>query len=274
MSRIAECFAALKQQKRGAFIPYLEANDPNYQTSLEILNALPEAGADLIEVGMPFSDPMADGPTVQAAAIRALQAGATMQKTLQLVSEFRNDNQHTPIILMGYTNPVEYYGYEKFCQDAEKAGVDGLIIVDMPPEEIENIKPYAIKHQIDIIYLVAPTTSPDRLKLVLKEASGFIYYVSITGITGTSTASNDSLLKAIPMIREASDLPVAIGFGLSTPEHTANAVKIADAAVVGSALLKTLTSTLDEKNQPTKDTVTKVIEHARLLAQGTHSVQK
>ncbi|MDI2112742.1 tryptophan synthase subunit alpha [Commensalibacter nepenthis] len=274
MSRIAECFAALKQQKRGAFIPYLEANDPNYQTSLEILKALPKAGADLIEVGMPFSDPMADGPTVQAAAIRALQAGATMQKTLQLVTEFRNNNQHTPIILMGYTNPVEYYGYEKFCHDAAKAGVDGLIIVDMPPEEIDNIKPYAIEHGIDIIYLVAPTTSADRLKMVLKEASGFIYYVSITGITGTSTATNDSLQKAIPMIREASSLPIAIGFGLSTPEHTANAVKIADAAVVGSALLKTLTSTLDQHNQPTKDTVTKVIEHARSLAQGTHSVLK
>lgn len=274
MSRIEKCFATLKQQKRGVFIPYLEAHDPDYQTSLQLLKAMPEAGADIIEVGMPFSDPMADGPTVQEAAIRALKSGANMKKTLQMVTEFRADNQHTPIVLMGYTNPIEYYGYEKFCHDAAKAGVDGLIIVDMPPEEIENIKPYAVQNQIDIIYLVAPTTSTDRLKMILKEASGFIYYVSITGITGTSTATNESLQKAIPMIRAISNLPVVIGFGLNTPEHTANATRIADGAVVGSALLKTLASTLNENHQATKDTVTTVIEHAKRLADGAHSVLK
>ncbi|CAI3942609.1 MULTISPECIES: tryptophan synthase subunit alpha [Commensalibacter] len=274
MSRISKCFATLKQKKCGAFIPYLEAHDPDYQTSLSLLKAMPKAGADIIEIGMPFSDPMADGSAVQKAAIRALKAGATMKKTLQMVTEFRMENQHTPLILMGYTNPIEYYGYEKFCQDAAKAGVDGLIIVDMPPEEIENIKPYAIKNQIDIIYLVAPTTSADRLTTILKEASGFIYYVSITGTTGTSTATNESLEKAIPMIKAASDLPIVIGFGLNTPEHTANAAKIADGAVVGSALLKTLESTLDSHNHATQDTVTKVIEHTKCLADGAHSVLK
>ncbi|MDI2091136.1 tryptophan synthase subunit alpha [Commensalibacter oyaizuii] len=274
MSRIAQCFATLKQQQRGAFIPYVEAGDPDYATALAILKAMPTVGADLIEIGMPFSDPMADGPTVQMAANRALKAGATMKKTLQMVSDFRTENQHTPIILMGYVNPIEHYGYERFCQDAAQAGVDGLIIVDMPPEEMDNIQTYAKQNHIDIIHLVAPTTSPERLKMILKDASGFIYYVSIAGVTGTKTATYDDLKKAIPHLRAVSNLPIAIGFGLSTPEQTANAVKIADGAVVASALLKTLASTLDENNRPTQDTVSKVINHTKLLAQGTHSVVK
>lgn len=270
MSRIASCFATLKQKKRGAFIPYVEAGDPDYQTALSILKAMPKAGADLIEIGMPFSDPMADGPTVQAAANRALKAGATMQKTLQMVKEFRQDNLTTPLILMGYVNPIEQYGYESFCHDAEQAGVDGLIIVDMPYEELDYIRPYANKHHIDLIRLVTPVTPQKRLEKILHDASGFIYYVSITGVTGTKTASQEDLQKTIPVIRSVSNLPIAIGFGISTPEQVANAVKIADAAVVASALLKTLETTLDSHHRPTQETVHKVIHHATQLAQSTN----
>ncbi|EHD13402.1 tryptophan synthase subunit alpha [Commensalibacter intestini A911] len=274
MSRIEKCFATLKQQQRGAFIPYVESGDPDYQTALDILKAMPEAGADLIEIGMPFSDPMADGPTVQAAANRALKAGANMKKTLQMVTEFRQNNQETPIILMGYVNPIECYGYERFCADASKAGADGFIIVDMPHEEMDNIKPYTKQYHIDLIHLIAPTTPLERLQHILKEATGFIYYVSIAGVTGTKTATNEALQQAIPLVRKASSLPIAIGFGLSTPEQAANAVTIADGAVVASAILKTLESTLDSDNHATEHTLSKVIEHTKRLAEGTHSVKK
>lgn len=274
MSRISERFSALKQAQKGAFIPYVEAGDPDYETAMAILKAMPDAGADLIEIGMPFSDPMADGPTVQAAANRALKAGANMKKTLQMVTEFRKQDQNTPIILMGYTNPVEHYGYERFCENAAKAGADGLILVDMPFEEMDNIKPYAQKHGIDIIHLVAPTTSPQRLKKILKDATGFVYYVSIAGITGTKTATIQALQEAIPQVRAATDLPIAIGFGLSTPEHIASALTVADAAVVASALLKTLESTLDQNQNPTSETITKVIQHTKRLAAGKQNVHK
>lgn len=269
MSRIATCFNTIKQKKRGAFIPYIESGDPDYQTALTILKAMPQAGADLIEIGIPFSDPMADGPTVQAAAIRSLNAGTTVQKTLQMVQDFRQDNQTTPILLMGYVNPIEHYGYERFCQHAEQAGVDGLIIVDMPYEELSCIQPYAEKHHLDLIRLVTPVTPKDRLKKILKNASGFIYYVSITGVTGTKTASQEDLEKTIPVIRSISDLPIAIGFGISTPEHVQNAIKHADAAVVASALLKTLESTLNQDYHPTSETVKKVIQHVSQLAENT-----
>ncbi len=269
MSRIASCFKNLKRKKRGAFIPYIESGDPDYQTALTLLKAMPIAGADLIEIGMPFSDPMADGPTVQAAASRSLKAGTTMQKTFQMVREFRQENQMTPIILMGYVNPIEHYGYETFCQDAEQAGVDGLIIVDMPYEELNCIQTYAKKHHLDLIRLVTPVTPQERLKMILKDASGFIYYISITGVTGAKTASQKNLKKTIPIIRSVSDLPIAVGFGISTPKHVRNAVKQADAAVVASALLKTLESTLDQDNHPTIDTVEKVIQHVSILAENT-----
>lgn len=270
MSRIASCFASLKTKKRGAFIPYVESGDPDYETALKILKAMPAAGADLIEIGMPFSDPMADGPTVQAAANRALKAGATMQKTLQMVREFRKENQTTPLILMGYVNPIEHYGYEQFCKDAKTAGTDGLIIVDLPYEENEVILPYLKKYELDLIQLVTPVTPIKRLEKILKDASGFIYYVSITGVTGTKTASQEDLQKNIPVIRSVSELPIAIGFGISTPEQIKNAIAVADGAVVASALLKTLESTLDQDNRPTHATFDKVMEHATLLAQSTY----
>lgn len=269
MSRIAACFKTVRQKKRGAFIPYIESGDPDYQTALNILKAMPHAGADLIEIGIPFSDPMADGPTVQAAANRSLKAGTNMHKTLQMVRDFRQDNQTTPIILMGYVNPIEHYGYERFCQDAEQAGVDGLIIVDMPHEELGCILPYAGKHHLDVIRLVTPVTPKNRLEKILKDASGFIYYVSITGVTGTKTASQKDLEKTIPIIRSVSDLPIAIGFGISTAEHVQNAIKHADAAVVASALLKTLESTLNQDYHSTDTTIEEVIQHVALLSANT-----
>lgn len=270
MNRIANCFSKLKQQNRGAFIPYVESGDPDYQTALEILKQMPSAGADLIEIGMPFSDAMADGPIVQQAANRALKAGATMKNIFRMVSEFRTENTHTPIILMGYANPIEHYGYENFCQKAAKTGVDGLIVVDIPYEEMDNIRPYAKQNQIDLIQLVTPNTPQKRLERILKEASGFIYYVSITGVTGTKTASHDELTKIIPTIRSISSLPIVVGFGIKTPEAVTNAVTVADGAVVASALLSTLASSLDKNNQATPHTVKKVIEHTSFLANAAH----
>lgn len=240
MSRIAAVFAGLRNEGRGALIPFVEAYDPDRATSLLLLKGMAENGADIIEIGMPFTDPMADGPTIQAAGRRGLLAGATLKGVLGLVSEFRQDNQHTPIVLMGYLNPILSYGITAFCQDAAKAGVDGLIIVDLPSEEADLVLPDATANGLDIIRLIAPTTSDERLKHVLEGSSGFVYYVSITGITGTRTASAADLARDIPRIRAATNLPIAVGFGVRTPEQAAIVVAHADAAIVASALIDTL----------------------------------
>ncbi|OUI95930.1 tryptophan synthase subunit alpha [Acetobacter indonesiensis] len=266
MSRIAARFQSLAAQGRGALIPYLEAYDPDLETSLALLKAMPDAGADLIEIGMPFSDPSADGPVIQAAARRGLKAGATLPGVLAMVTEFRKDNAETPVILMGYLNPIEAYGYDRFCIDAAKAGVDGLIIVDLPPEEADVIEKPAEDAGLDIIRLVAPTTSDDRLRYVLSHASGFVYYVSITGITGTRAASTDDLKAALPRIRAATSLPVAIGFGIRSPQQAATAASIADGAVVASALLATLAETLDAEGKATAETLPRVLEQIKALA--------
>lgn len=266
MSRIAARFKSLAAEGRGALIPYLEAYDPDLETSLALLKAMPAAGADLIEVGMPFSDPSADGPVIQAAARRGLKAGATLPGVLAMVAEFRKENAETPVILMGYLNPIEAYGYDRFCTDAAKAGVDGLIIVDLPPEEADVIEKPAEKAGLDIIRLVAPTTSNERLRYVLSHASGFVYYVSITGITGTRTASKHDLKEALPRLRAATDLPVAIGFGIRSPEQAATAASIADGAVVASVLLATLAETLDADGKATAETLPRVLEQIRDLA--------
>lgn len=237
MSRIAARFAALRAEGRGALIPFLEAFDPDLATSQAILNGMPAAGADLIEIGMPFTDPMADGPTIQAAGRRALAAGATLPGTLGMVRAFRGHDDATPVILMGYLNPLLAYGVSRFCADAAAAGVDGLIVVDLPSEEADLLLPDAQANGLDVIRLVAPTTSDERLRHVLAGSSGFVYYVSITGITGTRTASGDELRAAIPRIRAATDLPVAVGFGVRSPAQAAEAVRSADAAVVASALI-------------------------------------
>ncbi len=273
MSRIAARFAALKQEGRGALIPFLEAYDPDHATSTAILHGMPGAGADLIEIGMPFTDPMADGPIVQASGLRGLKAGASLAKVVEMVRSFREADGDTPIILMGYLNPIDSYGPARFCADAARAGVDGLIIVDLPTEEADLILPHAAEHGIDIIRLVAPTTGDDRLPIVLQGSSGFVYYVSITGITGTGSPTKASLAAALPRLRRVTDLPVAIGFGVRTPDQAADAVRVADAAVVGSALMDTLAASLDAEGRAAPDTAERVLAQVRGLAAGVRGAR-
>ncbi len=273
MSRIAARFDALQAAGRGALIPFLTAFDPDRETSLTLLRALPEAGADLIEIGMPFSDPVADGPTIQAASRRALAAGARLATTLDLVASFRCGDDTTPIILMGYLNPIEQFGVARFCEAASVAGVDGLIVVDLPPEEADLLLPDAGRCALDVIRLVAPTTDAARLPIVLSGSSGFVYYVSIAGVTGTRTASGSELEASLPALRRATALPVAIGFGIRTPDHAATAVRHADAVVVASALIQTLASTLDQDGRATAGTVPTVLAEVRGLAEAVHSAR-
>lgn len=273
MTRIATRFAALKREGRGALIPFVEAWDPDVDTSMALLRGMPEAGADLIEIGIPFTDPMADGPIIQAAGKRALAAGVKVANVLQMVRDFRRDDDATPIILMGYLNPVLSYGTERFCADAATAGVDGLIMVDLPTEEADMLVPSARAHDIDIIRLIAPTTDDKRLPIVLEGSSGFVYYVSITGITGTRSATSDHLAEAIPRIRAATDLPIAVGFGVRTPQQAAAASRIADAAVVASALIDTLANHLDEHGQAKPDAVPVVLDQVRALANGVRDTK-
>ncbi len=268
MSPIAARVGARRQEGRGALIPFLEAYDPDAETSMAILRGMPGAGADLIEIGMPFTDPMADGPTIQAAGLRGLKAGATLARTLAMVRDFRLEDAGTPVILMGYLNPIASYGPERFCYDAAAAGVDGLIIVDLPTEEADLIIAHAAANDLDIIRLVAPTTDDARLPVVLHGSSGFVYYVSITGITGTRSATTESLAAALPRLRAVTNLPVAIGFGVRTPAQAADAVRHADAAVVASALIETLAASLDEQGRATPDTVQRVLDQVRALADG------
>jgi len=274
VSRIATRFAELRQQNRGALITFLEAWDPDEATSLALLRGMPAAGADLIEIGCPFTDPMADGPTIQVAGKRALKAGANMKHTLAMVRDFRREDVSTPIVLMGYLNPILSYGIERFCADAASAGVDGLIVVDLPSEEADLMVPLATANGLDIIRLVAPTTDAARLPKVLNGSSGFVYYVSITGITGTRTASAEDLADAIPKVRHATALPIAIGFGVRTPSQAAAAVRAADAAVVASALIETLASTLDSEGRAGPETVGKVLDQVRVLAEGVRGARR
>jgi tryptophan synthase alpha chain len=273
MSRIAARFAELKQVGRGALIPFLEAWDPDPVTSQAILRGMPEAGADLIEIGMPFTDPMADGPIVQAAGQRGLRAGVKVRHVLTMVRDFRIADNATPVVLMGYLNPILSYGPEKFCVDAAAAGVDGLIIVDLPPEESDMLLPFARANGLDFIRLVAPTTDDARLPLVMAGSSGFVYYVAITGITGTRSATSEHLAQAIPRVRKATGLPIAIGFGVRTPAQAGEASKIADAAVVASALIDTLSHHLDEQGRAKPDAVAAVLGQVRELAAAVRGTQ-
>ena len=240
MSRLKTKFSELKAQGKAAFIPFIMGGDPDATQSLELLNALPDAGADIIEIGMPFSDPMADGPAIEAAGNRALDAGMTLAGVLQLVTKFREKNQHTPMVLMGYANPPYHMGWENFCAAAAKAGVDGLILVDIPPEEEGEITPHLNQHGIDLIRLVTPTSDAKRREVILKSASGFVYYVSVAGITGDKSAGHQALDAAISDLRKQTELPLAIGFGIKTPEQAKQAAQCADAVVVGSAIVKAL----------------------------------
>ncbi len=245
MSRISQTFAALK---RPALITFITAGDPDCARSMDILKSLPAAGADIIELGMPFSDPMADGPVIEAAGIRALKAGATMRQTLKMVQQFRTGNSTTPLVLMGYANPILQYGNEKFAKDAASSGVDGLIIVDLPPEESGDLENAAKKNGLDFIRLLTPTTDDGRLPAVIKNASGFLYYVSVTGITGAAKADPESIRPHIEKIRKATNLPIAIGFGIKTPADARALAGIGNAVVVGSSLVQTIAD-----NQNSKD---------------------
>jgi tryptophan synthase alpha chain len=273
-TRIDACFAELKKQDRSAFITFLMGGDPDPATSLEIIKALPKAGADIIEIGMPFTDPMADGPAIQAAGLRALKAGMTLKKTLDLVRAFRTGNDTTPLVLMGYYNPIYIYGVDKFLADAKSAGVDGLIIVDLPPEEDTELCLPAIKAGLNFIRLATPTTDDKRLPAVLENTSGFVYYVSITGITGAGSADSSAVGAAVARIKRHTELPVCVGFGIRTPQAANAIAQRADGAVVGTALVDALRSSLDEQGQATSKTVTAVTDLAALLAQGVRGASE
>ena len=237
MSRLQSRFAELKQQNRAALVTFVTAGDPDYASSLEILKGLPAAGADVIELGMPFTDPMADGPAIQLANIRALAAKQNLPKTLQMVREFRVTDSSTPLVLMGYYNPIFAYGVERFIADAKEAGVDGLIIVDLPPEHNDELCEPAQAAGLDFIRLTTPTTDDQRLPTVLNGSSGFVYYVSVAGVTGAGAATMEHVEQAVARLRRHTDLPLCIGFGIRTPEHAADVARRADGVVVGSALV-------------------------------------
>ncbi len=240
MSRLDNCFSQLKEEARKGLITFTMAYDPNYEKSLETLLALPEAGADIIELGMPFSDPMADGPVIQEAGVRALKQHAKMAGVLDMVRHFRKTNTTTPIILMGYYNPIQHYGIASFTQDAANAGVDGLIIVDLPPEEDQELLNECDQHTIALIKLITPTTNEARLPTILAKARGFIYYVSITGITGTAAGDYKAIEAHVKQIKQHTNLPIAVGFGIKTPHDVEQAKHVADAVVVGSSIVKLL----------------------------------
>jgi len=273
-TRIDACFAELKKQDRAAFIAFLMAGDPDPATSLEIIKALPRAGADIIEIGMPFTDPMADGPAIQAAGLRALKAGMTLKKTLAMVREFRTGDVTTPLVLMGYYNPIYIYGVDKFLADAKSAGVDGLIIVDLPPEEDTELCLPAMRAGLNFIRLATPTTDDKRMPAVLANTSGFVYYVSITGITGSAGADIAVVGEAIARVKRHTKLPVCVGFGIRTPEAARGIAQRADGAVVGTALVDALRGSLDAEGRATAATVGAVADLTASLAQGVRGAKQ
>jgi tryptophan synthase alpha chain len=273
-TRIDARFAQLKKQGRSAFVTFVMAGDPDPETALAIVKALPQAGADVIELGMPFTDPMADGPSIQAAGLRALKAGMTLRKTLALVKGFRETDDATPIVLMGYYNPIYIYGVDKFLVDAKAAGVDGLIIVDLPPEEDTELCVPALKAGLNFIRLATPTTDDKRLPAVLANTSGFVYYVSITGITGAAAADATAVSGAVARIKRHTSLPVCVGFGIRTPETARAIAENADGAVVGTALVDVVKASLDAEGKATSKTVTAVADLVAALAQGVRGARQ
>ena len=273
-TRIDRRFTDLKREGRAALVTFTMAGDPDTKTSLEILKALPKAGADVIELGMPFTDPMADGPAIQAGGLRALNAGQDMIKTLGMIRAFRKSDNATPIVLMGYYNPIYIYGVTKFLADAKSAGVDGLIVVDLPPEEDEELCLPALTAGLNFIRLATPTTDDKRLPAVLANTSGFVYYVSITGITGSAAPDADKVHAAVTRIKRHTKLPVAVGFGVRTAEQAGTIAAGADGVVVGSALVSALKATLDPDDKATAKTVTAVVNLVAELARGVRSAKQ
>lgn len=273
-TRIETRFRACAGEGRAALVTFVTAGDPDFDTSLALLKALPAAGADIIEFGVPFTDPMADGPAIQAAGLRALAAGQTLAKTLAMVKTFRAGDDTTPVVLMGYYNPVYVYGVERFLADAKAAGVDGLVVVDLPPEEDDELCLPALAAGLDFIRLATPTTDDKRLPAVLKHTAGFVYYVSITGITGMATADPTAVGTAVTRIKRHTALPVAVGFGVKTPEAAAAIAANADGVVVGSALIDALRATLDSEDRATPATLPAVTDLVGRLAEAVRGVRR
>jgi len=273
-TRIEQRFADLKSEGRAALVTFVMSGDPDYETSMAIIKALPKAGADVIELGMPFTDPMADGPSIQAAGVRALKAGQTLKKTLQMVRDFRKSEAATPIVLMGYYNPIYIYGVDKFLVDAKEAGVDGLIVVDLPPEEDEELCLPALKAGLNFIRLATPTTDDKRLPAVLNNTSGFVYYVSITGITGSAAPDAAKVSAAVQRIKKHTKLPVAVGFGVKNAESARAIAAGADGVVVGSALIDALRQTLDANGKGSAATVKAVGDLVADIAKGVRAAGK
>ncbi len=273
-TRIETRFAKCRAEGRAALVTFLMAGDPDPATSLELMKSLPKAGADVIEVGMPFTDPMADGPSIQAAGLRALAAGMSLAKTLDLVRAFRKDDNETPIVLMGYFNPIYVRGVDKFIAEANEAGVDGLIVVDLPPEEDDELCIPALKAGLNFIRLATPTTDDKRLPKVLTNTSGFLYYVSITGITGAATPDYSKVGDAVARIKRQTQLPIAVGFGVKNAQTAGAIAAYADGVVVGSALIDTLKNSLDEKNGATPKTIGAVTKLVSEIADGVRQARK
>ncbi|HSI42524.1 MAG TPA: tryptophan synthase subunit alpha [Xanthobacteraceae bacterium] len=273
-TRLNARFEATGREGRAALVTFVTAGDPDYAASLEVLRALPGAGADIIELGVPFTDPMADGPAIQAAGLRALKAGQTLARTLAMVRAFREQDQDTPLILMGYYNPVYVYGVERFLADARAAGVDGLVVVDLPPEEDEELCLPALRAGLAFIRLATPTTDDARLPAVLANTAGFVYYVSINGITGSATPDIGQVAQAVGRIKRHTDLPVAVGFGVRTPEQAAAIASSADGVVVGSALVEAVRGSLDAQGRATEYTVPAVEALVAALAHAVRGAQR
>jgi tryptophan synthase alpha chain len=273
-TRIEISFEGLKTEGRAGLISFVTAGDPDFGTSLQILKGLPAAGADMIEIGMPFTDPMADGPAIQASSLRALKAGQTMKKTLKLVREFRRNDENTPIVLMGYYNPIYVYGVERFLLDAKSAGADGLIIVDLPPEHDDELCLPAMKAGLNFIRLATPTTDDKRLPKVLSNTSGFVYYVSVLGITGTKVPDAAQVISNVVRIKRQTSLPVAVGFGVKSAKQAEAIAQGADAVVVGSALVNSIAGTLTMNGSASKETVGAVLALTSEIARGVRQAAK
>jgi tryptophan synthase alpha chain len=271
MNRITDTFARLKKEGRAAFVPFITAGDPDMETSFAILEKLPSCGADVIELGMPFTDPMADGPAVQASSVRALASGATMAKVLKMVEKFRKADKQTPIVLMGYYNPIHAYGTARFARDVAAAGVDGLIVVDLPIEEDEVLRLPAKAQGVDLIRFVTPTTDEARLKRIASEASGYLYYVSVAGVTGTKAVPEDEVRAALTRVKAVTALPCTVGFGIRTPQQAAAIAGAADGVVVGSAIVSKVAENL---NAGRDKVIAEVLELARSLAGSTHAARR